>query len=103
MEEIHLTEEELYERKRDSSERIKNLRAEKEREIDQLTKELYFEEQKLNAELNEKQGEKDEMLMFQTEKRKEITDLHSRQLRQMKMEHDRKKTADEEKFEALQE
>ena len=43
------------------------------------------------------------MPMFHSEKRKEITDLHARQLRLMKMEHDRKKSADEEKFEALQE
>ena len=57
------------------------MRAEKEREIDQLTKELYFEEQKLNGELNGKQGEKDEMLTFHAQKRKEITELHQRQLK----------------------
>ena len=55
MEEIKLTEEELIERKRDSEDRIKGLRNTKEREIQRLTNELTFEEQKLNAELNEKQ------------------------------------------------
>jgi len=38
------------------------------------------------------------MLNFHVEKRNEMKDLHARQLRQMKLEHDRKKQADEEKF-----
>lgn len=36
----------------------------KEREIDSLTKQMYYEEQKLNSELNDKQREKDEMLRY---------------------------------------
>ncbi len=62
---------------------------------------MYYEEQKLNTELNEKQREKDEMLRYQVEKRKEMEELHARQLRQMRVEHERKKAADEEKLEAL--
>jgi len=45
-----------------------------------------------------KQSEKDDMLRYQVEKRKEMEDLHARQLKQMKVEHDRKKASDEEKF-----
>lgn len=41
------------------------------------------------------------MLRYQVEKRKEMEDLHARQLKQMKVEHDRKKGSDEEKFQGL--
>lgn len=101
LEEIKLTEEELIERKRDSEDRIRSLRSAKERDIARLTNELQFEEQKLNAELNDKQREKEDTMRFQAEKRKEMEELHTRQLLQMKKEHERKKTSDEEKFEAL--
>ena len=64
----------------DSKNRISALISEKERDIDRLNKELHYEEQKLNAELNEKQIEKDEMLRFQVAKRKEMEENHSRTL-----------------------
>jgi len=51
--------------------------------------------------LNDKQREKDDTLHYQVEKRKEMEELHARQLLQMKKEHERKKLSDEEKFEAL--
>ena len=38
------------------------------------------------------------MLRFHVEKRKEMEDLHTRSLKQMRNEHERKKQADEEKF-----
>ena len=41
------------------------------------------------------------MLRYHVEKRKEMEDLHARQLKQMRSEHERKKQADEEKFQAL--
>jgi hypothetical protein len=85
----------------DSTNRIRAMRGDKEREIDRLTKELYYEEQKLNQELNEKQREKDDTLRYQVTKRKEMEELHNRMLQQMKKEHERKKGTDEEKFEAL--
>ena len=97
-EEIKETNEELIERRKDSSNRVKAIRNEKEREIEGLTRELEYEEHKLNAELNEKQRDKDEMLRYHVEKRKEMEDLHAKQLKQMRSEHERKKQADEEKF-----
>ena len=42
----------------------------------------------------EKQREKDDMLSYHVEKRNEMKELHAKQLRQMKLEHDRKKAAD---------
>ena len=97
-EDIKHNEEELIERKRDLQLRIDGLRSSKERDIDRLTKELYYEEQKLNSELNDKQRQKDETLREQVERRKEIEEHHDRQLKQMKREHERKKATDEEKF-----
>ena len=44
LEEITLTEQELQERKKDSEDRIRALRIRKEREIDQLTNELTYQE-----------------------------------------------------------
>ena len=78
LDEIKHTEEELLMRTRDQAERIRALRSSKEREIDSLTKQMYYEEQKLNGELNEKQREKDETLRYQVEKRKELEELHAR-------------------------
>ena len=73
----------------------------KDREVDRLTNELTYEEQKLNHELNSKQSEKDYTLHDQQKKRKELDELHARRLLEMKKEHERKKFSDEEKFEAL--
>ena len=43
-----------------------------------MQNELAFEEQKLNAELTDKQREKDETMRYQVEKRKEMEELHAR-------------------------
>lgn len=48
LEEIRETELELKERKQDSQNRIRNLRNDKEREIERLTQQLNYEEKKLN-------------------------------------------------------
>lgn len=77
------------------------LKAQKQKEIERLSRHLDYEEQRLNAELNTKQRQKDEMLRFHVEKRKELEELHVRALRSMKAEHDRKKLSDDDKFTAL--
>jgi len=99
--EIKHTQEELDHRKNDSLNRVRAHMHEKEKQIERLTKELEYAEQKLNQELNEKQRQKDEMLRYHVERRKELEELHTKHLRNMKAEHDRKKLSDEEKFAAL--